>query len=276
MDLVIAADRAYAVPLNACASSAITYCPDCHIHIFDCGLTADDKRTLRATVGENARLSFVAIPKSYLTGLPNAACGSPATYARLFVDLIDQAERLLYLDADTVVLSSLRPLFELDLGDATLAAVREMYTPVVSAENGVPDWQWLGFGAQDPYFNAGVMVIDCAKWRAQSIQARCLSYLRGTASAVNLFDQEALNVALHGAWLELPATWNVTRYWYKESRRVGFYSNILEDARIIHFISEQKPWLSSEVVPVELSSRFFDALDRSALAGWRPTSTRPL
>lgn len=270
--VALAADSAYVIPLHACVGSIVEQCPNVDLHVLDCGLSAEDRRTLRATVGAAGTVSFIEVPIAELADLPEPICGSIATYARLFVDAIDCSGRILYLDADTILLSSVLPLFQVELSGAVAAAVREMYTPVVSANNGVAAWRNLSFSADDPYFNAGVMLLDIDEWRRRSVRDQCLDYLRTMGPLVRLFDQEALNVALHGAWIELPAIWNVTKYWYRNSRRVGNYANILEDARIIHFISEEKPWLGSDMVPEVVSDKFFAALDRSALAGWRPGS----
>ncbi|HEV2361539.1 MAG TPA: glycosyltransferase family 8 protein [Acidimicrobiales bacterium] len=270
--VAVAADSAYAIPLHACVSSIVEHCRGVDLYVLDCGLSAEDRRTLRETVGAAGTVSFVGVPIRELADLPEATCGSVATYARLFIDATECSGRILYLDADTIVLSSVLPLYQVELSGAVSGAVREMYTPVVSADNGVAAWRDLSFNADDPYFNAGVMLVDLDEWRRRSVRARCLDYLRTTGPLVRLFDQEALNVVLHGAWIELPQIWNVTRYWYRNSRRVGDHANILEEARIIHFISEEKPWLGSDVVPGVLSNKFFAALDRSSLAGWRPGS----
>jgi len=275
LTIALAADSAYSIPLNACVSSILEHnCSGVELHVLDCGVSVDDRRALRRTVGTAGTVSFVEVPVAELADLPKPTCGSVASYARLFIDAIACSGRILYLDADTIVLSSLSPLFQLELNGAVAAAVREMYTPVVSADNGIAAWRDYSFSADDPYFNAGVMLIDVDEWRTRSIRARCLDYLRTTGPLVRLFDQEALNVALHGAWIELPAIWNVTKYWYKGSRRRGDHETILEEARIIHFISEEKPWLGSDVVPAVLSQEFFRALDGSSLAGWRPGPDR--
>ena len=271
--VVVAADNAYAVPLNACVASIVEHCPGVDLRVLDCGLTDADRRSIQETVGTCGAASFVTVPITQLAGLPEADCGSLATYARLLLDSVVESGRALYLDADTIVMSPLQPLFQIDLKGAVAAAAREMYTPVVSAENGIYCWRELSFEADDPYFNAGVMLVDIDEWRRRSIQARSLHYLR-TTGATTLFDQVALNVAMHGAWLELAATWNVTRYWFTSARRVGAHANILDEARIIHFISADKPWLGSDIVPAVLSRKFFAALDRSSLAGWRPENGR--
>jgi lipopolysaccharide biosynthesis glycosyltransferase len=145
-----------------------------------------------------------------------------------------------------------------------------MYTPTVSAANGIKDWRAVGLDPDTPYFNAGVMVVDLPLWRSLDIRTQAIAYLQRTDITVTLFDQEALNAVVAGRWRELPPIWNATRYWYKSHRRTGPYASVLDEARILHFLSEDKPWTLNSKIPEAQTRAFYDALDRSDLAGWRP------
>jgi lipopolysaccharide biosynthesis glycosyltransferase len=270
MHVVIAGDAAYEPPLHACLASVVEHSPDASIHVLDCGLGESTRAALVATAGATARIRFTLAPMTRLAGLPAPTCGSMATYARLLLDEIVTADRFLYLDADTLVGAPLEPLFEVELRSQPLAAVREMYTPTVSADSGVLDWRELGLRADTPYFNAGVMLIDRNRWQELDVGATAIGYLRDPARRVTLYDQEALNVALAGSWLELPPCWNVSRYWYKPERRVAPHADILARARIHHFLSEDKPWRADSAVPPAQTAAFYRAIDRSAISGWRP------
>jgi len=270
MDVVLAADAGYVIPLHACMKTVVDHCPNAQIHILDCGLPRSARPALRRTAGDSARLQFVKVPGTVLRGLPDPACGSSATYARLLIDKLVGAARVLFLDADTIVRAPLAELFTMDLAGSPLAAVREMYTPTVGAPNGVLAWRELGLDPDTPYFNAGVMVIDTRELANREVGTQALEYLRRRDVAVTLFDQEALNVSVAGNWKELPPFWNASRYWYKAQRRRGENARILEEARIHHFLSEDKPWLAGNDVPTRQASEFYEALDRTALAGWRP------
>jgi lipopolysaccharide biosynthesis glycosyltransferase len=270
MRVVIAGDAAYEPPLHACLASIIEQAPDASIQVLDCGLGESSRAALAETAGGPERLGFTLVPMAQLAHLPAPLCGSMATYARLLLDEYVTAERFLYLDADTLLMAPLEALFEVELGSRPLAAVREMYTPSVSAPNGVCDWRAVGLRPETPYFNAGVMLIDRDRWRALDVSATAISYLEDPVRRITLYDQEALNVALAGNWLELPPYWNVSRYWYKSQRRVGQHANVLASARIHHFLSDDKPWCADSNVPPAQSAAFYRAIDRSAISGWRP------
>jgi lipopolysaccharide biosynthesis glycosyltransferase len=270
MRIVVAGDAAYEPPLHACLASVVEHAPKASIQVLDCGLGKWSRAALIETVGGSERIGFTPVPVGRFAHLPAPACGSTATYARLLLDELVTADRFLYLDADTLLVAPLEPLFEVQLQARPLAAVREMYTPTVSAANGVLDWHALGLPGDTPYFNAGVMLIDLDRWRALDVGGTAISYLQEPARRVTLYDQEALNVALGGNWLELPPYWNVSRYWYKAERRVAPHTDILARARIHHFLSEDKPWLAGSAVPPVQTAAFNRAIDRSAICGWRP------
>lgn len=79
-------------------------------------------------------------------------------------------------------------------------------------------------------------------WSANKTTEKAVDYLFNPAGVIRLFDQEALNVALAGRWSELDPEWNVSRFWTRPERRV-LRPDILSHAKIVHFLSEDKPWL---------------------------------
>ncbi len=269
--VVTAGDSAYIVPLMACVKSVVEHIPGVQLTILDCGLAENERQLLRRTTTPGTDIHFVDMHACALHLLPSPACGSWSTYARLFIgDLAFASSRVLYLDGDTLILRDVSALFAEDLNACPIAAVREMYTPTFASENGVAHWAELHLEPTTPYFNAGVMLIDIDLWKNFHIKEKALGYLQSMSHALTLFDQEALNVAINGRWRELPPVWNVTRYWFRPERRKYPYEHILAEARILHFLSESKPWLAANSVPPEQSHLFFDYVDRTELAGWRP------
>ena len=55
-------------------------------------------------------------------------------------------------------------------------------------------------GREQPYFNAGVMLIDLDAWRREDLVGRMLACLRRHRRDVLWWDQYALNVELAGHW----------------------------------------------------------------------------
>lgn len=157
------------------------------------------------------------------------------------------AERVLYLDVDTLIRQDPIALWSTDLGDDAVAAVRSVNYPFVATYGAVNHWRDLGLEPSVPFFNAGVILIDSAKWRAQEVRDRAFEYLRSPFLGGGA-DQEALNVALAGRWTQLPPTWNQQTALLSDQRGAPliFTEEQLLTARsnpaIVHFQERPKPW----------------------------------
>jgi len=269
-----AADEAYVVPLAAALrsllDSADPACPP-RLAIVDGGIRAASRERLLASWPDAGSVCF--IDPAELRGEPlplRYAYTSQATFLRLLVpDLLPaSAGRVIYLDPDVLVRSDLGELWRLDLGGRALAAVREMYSPVVSHAYGLDGYADLGLDPQTPYLNAGVLVIDTRRWRAEGLGRAAIDYVRRRAPYDQ--DQDGLNAVVAGRFRELDVRWNVSRYWDRPERRLGVFTDLAAEARILHFLGPDKPWRPGAALPAWRRDLFFHALDRTAWRGWRP------
>ncbi len=167
---------------------------------------------------------------------PEAAC------PLLLTDLLPtDLPRVLFLDADLLVLDDVADLSSLGLEPRVLAAVPDTAIPCCRSPRGVKDHLGLGIPDEAVYFNAGVLLIDLDAWRKRDVTRRALDYLRRTADRVDFQHQEALNAVLWDDWLPLPARWNLL---------AGVAGRSLErppseawrDPGIVHFAGRLKPW----------------------------------
>lgn len=200
----------------------------------------------------------------------------PATLYRLRLEELLPAtvERVVYIDTDVVVLDSLAPLWDRDLDGAHLGAVRDPVHPWVASRDSL-DWRRFGLAPDLPYFNAGMMVVALDSWRADGLGARALG-LMGT-HRFRYGDQCALNIAVAGKWMQLEPRWNLqSGHETKDSLAwVIEPTAALEDAlrapAVIHYTSlhdRLKPWQPGSTCPHR--DLWFEDLDRTAWAGWRP------
>jgi lipopolysaccharide biosynthesis glycosyltransferase len=134
----------------------------------------------------------------------------PFTYLRLFLpDLLGAYRRILYLDSDIRIAGSMNPLFDLDMKGAAFAAVDDMMTfDPSSIVEGTPHRLSLGMKEEDPYCNAGVMLIDCEQWRRRRMTQVAIDCMVRIGRLAVLNDQDILNVAFCNAWLPLSPRWN--------------------------------------------------------------------
>jgi lipopolysaccharide biosynthesis glycosyltransferase len=113
-------------------------------------------------------------------------------------------ERVLFLDADLLVLEDPTELLQLDLGGRALGAAVDGAIALCSGPRGVRAWREHGIPAFAPYFNAGVMTISLREWRDRDVGARALRNLSsGGPTGGGFLHQEALNAVAWDDWHEL-------------------------------------------------------------------------
>jgi hypothetical protein len=171
--------------------------------------------------------------------------------------------RVLYLDADTLVLADLTPLWEWELAGNPVAAAGDLMSIVKDA---ISHWEDIGLDGDAPYFNSGVLVIDLALWRSAGIGDRvmrtCLAdrhrlLIRGRW---NQHDQYGFNVILQHSWTRLPPRWN------------HFAERVPDETAIVHFLGDTKP--GADRTRPEFTRLFHQAIDATPWAGWRPSPPR--
>lgn len=137
---------------------------------------------------------------------------SISSYARLFVGemLPETVDRVLYADCDMIVCEPLRELWNTPLDGKVLAAVQDGISADTKAA--------VGLQAGMRYFNAGLLLIDLAEWRARKMGERCMSFIDGHGGNVVHHDQGVLNGVLMGDYVNLPIKDNLMTIHYMLSR----------------------------------------------------------
>jgi lipopolysaccharide biosynthesis glycosyltransferase len=176
-------------------------------------------------------------------------------------------DRVLFLDADLLVLDDLSKLWNVNLGTSVLGAVADAAVPTCCAPRGVKAWREREIPPDTPYFNGGVLLISLARWRELRITELACEYFQTAAGPLDYLHQEALNAVLPGRWHQLSRRWNLLasldgRKHYRQE--IGAW----KDPGIVHFAGRMKPWLAPIGGP-------FDALYRAELHQLRAPSPLP-
>ncbi|WP_342152720.1 glycosyltransferase family 8 protein [Methylorubrum sp. SB2] len=238
------------------------------------GLTPAQVDSVFAPLGARhpaLRLHFREMDPAALPDLPVTRQFSSSIYTRILLDrFIDRShERVLYLDADTVVSADLTPLWNADLNGAVLGAVRDPFRLDLDA---------IGFAPDEPYFNSGVLLIDMERWRALDCEARVLDVLVREAHRLPWMDQDALNLALRGQVHFLSPRWNFQpRCADVPAGFLGLseaeYAALRANPSIVHYTTSHKPWNAG--FRVHYSRAFFSVARRAGL-GMAPARPRTL
>lgn len=164
-----------------------------------------------------------------------------AWYRTLLPTLAGHLDRVVHLDADLLVCSSLEPLWRTDLDGAPVAAVENPLYPWMR-----PAWQRLSLPAGTPYLNSGVMVLDLVEMRRRGLAGELHAY--GAAHPENPWpEQDALSAVLAGNWRRLDPHWNVqTSFFDLRVDQLPWTAAVTAKARtrpsIVHSTGPLKPW----------------------------------
>jgi lipopolysaccharide biosynthesis glycosyltransferase len=237
MHLAIAFDVNYFFPFSALLSSIL----DNHesgqikIHAIATGITEEQKTKITRRVAQhNCLIEFYAIDESTVNAFVLIHKWTQAVYYRLLFPLIirESIDKLIYLDADTIVLRSLNSLYQLDTDGHPIAAVYDNY---------VKTQPLLGIIEEGEYFNSGVMLIDIAKWREEKISEQAMEYLRLYPERIKFVDQCALNAVLKNNWKKLDFRFNVMYSYLPGAASKRELKKFLDDKIILHY-TLQRPW----------------------------------
>lgn len=279
VNVVVASDDIFSMPLTAAARSAVLRSADpsmVRITVIDCGISARNRdRITRSLAVDGARVRIVPfthhVPESALQG---GVIPSVATFARLFTaDYVPDAERAVYLDSDAIALTDVAALVDLLEPGMLVAGVVDGQGDgeVRNIERLVPLLPSTPGAIDSPYINAGVLVMDLAAWRREGITERFGELVATTP--LRFADQDAINVVCAGRVQTLPTGWNTQTHLLASTNR-SVLDSAEVGARIVHYTSRPKPWhLHGDV---GLAEPWFDAVDHTAWRGWRPTQRRLL
>lgn len=183
----------------------------------------------------------------------------PATvYAKLFLHRICAAERILYLDSDTVVVGPLQPLWEMDFAEDLIAGVQMPYSAELKKR--------LGLGVHDSYVCDGVLYIHLKKWREQHMEQRCMEWIHSQNGKPLMCSEGVVNAVAKKKVRLLPPQYNLMSsmlLWNSgQIRRLYLVADYyteqeLEQARerpvVIHYLEELyiRPWFANSDHPLK-------------------------
>jgi lipopolysaccharide biosynthesis glycosyltransferase len=257
--IVLACDAAYGMPLATAIRSIVeansAYWP-LEFYVLTNGLSERTRtRVVCSLPTDSALLRWISVDLERFQGYSTAPYISAMTYARLLIPRAfpESVSRVLYVDCDLLVLDDLAPLWCTDLQGAVVGAVLDGLDAQIKANK--PGLETLPRVRE--YFNAGVLLIDLDRWRAERIAENALDYLiRHPQSRFS--DQDALNVACDGRWRRLDVRWNFQGHLYQ---RIGDIAPN-ELPGIVHFIDSAKPWIPSSL---SANAEFYDEFRRRTL-----------
>lgn len=169
-----------------------------------------------------------------------------AMYKFSLPNILNLLDKVLYLDGDIIVKKDLTDLFNYDIGDNYVGAIKEA--------GGLSKTLFSLYSKNNLfYFNSGVMLLNLKKMRKNNVTEKLIDYRINGYN--ELMDQDSLNYVLRDKACELPFKYNtqlvfayITKNFEKIKKvclleeNINSVSKILENAVIVHYSGMKKPW----------------------------------
>lgn len=269
MNILTATDNNYAPWCGVMLTSLLKHNHDYEIHIYILidNVSLENKNKFKIL---HQHIHLIELNdfdfQSWVPTLPLGEYLSRTTWARLALGdvLPDDVHKVLHIDADTIVLGSLKELWETALDVDTAAAAIDEYR----------DATYLGM--KGLYFNAGVILFNVDYFRNNNIKEKSIQFIRQHSDIMRFHDQDVLNKMFEGHVIFKHRKFNLTCYGnvisdelrndadFKQDKEAVF-SN---DVRIYHFVGKAKPWIYYHFEPMAFNLCWRKFYRRSL---WRKT-----
>ncbi len=261
--ICMATDNNYAKHLGvALTSLALNSSPDktYDIVVFDNKLTVSNKDLLTKTVAGHNNISirfvktgdYVYTRKMFERDHINKSC-----YTRFVIlDLLRNFDKVIYLDCDLIVHHDIADMYDIDLGDNYVAAIRDIVMASWNNEKGEFGESYRKYNSEElglkniyDYFNSGVMIFN-VKEMSKHITTDELFDL-ATSKNWRWQDQDILNKVCADKVLLLPSKWNFMPHQNTDNTRLIEFSapkdrfemflEAKKDPYIIHYAGHFQP-----------------------------------
>ena len=241
-----------------------------NVYIFDVSISDINKKHIETIVDKYARsVTFVSkndeMEKIVEEEGLSAFCGTSSTYVKIFPELFfEGVDRILMIDCDTIINSSLQELYDTDLRDRYVGAVPEITAYYFSSE-----YKEIIHRNQF-YYNTGVLLWNLKKMRDDNFHQRLIDAFNSFGKPLKLADQSLLNLTIDDSdVVPLNMKYNFNNnlnFIFKGIRRsvmeqyefrglgiieANYYKPIkAKYISIIHFLGSFRPWIKWKNPPL--------------------------
>lgn len=200
---------------------------DLSFYILDGGISAIHREEILSLKSiKNSEINFVNIDQSLFTEYSKIKTHSYvtiATYYRLKLpSLLPNVDRIIYFDCDMVINSSLKELFNTEMGKSLVAGVKDINKRMIKKN--------------PTYVNAGMLVFDLKNMRSDGTEDKFLSWTVQNAESIKVGDQTIINEVCKGKIKIVDDRWNV------QSSNFTNRSSYTNKPNVVHFVAKKKPW----------------------------------
>lgn len=217
------------------------------LHIFYSTLSDYNIQRMESMSTDNIHIKCMNVSQAIPNvKLKNKNHVSKETVYRIIAPIVlNEYDKILYLDSDMIILDDVAKLFNIDIGESVLGAVEEKLTSrfiQYLTERNIES---------EGYFNSGVLLLNTKKLIEKNILEKVVEVLNN--EVVYLYpDQDSLNLVCDNDIVYLPDEWNVEWHLIHHIDQVvdkhkNIMMSIKDKIHIIHFTSAVKAWQHPEL-----------------------------
>jgi len=251
INICLATDDNYCQHLGACVASVLKNKKEnekINVFILDGGIKEENKEKLR-TFEKDYDCSIQFITPN-LEKLKNCSTFkgnyiTKVTYYRLLIPELIDCERIIYLDCDTIVNSSLKELYDKQFDNNLVLGVIDVTNKKHKKRLGLKK-----------YINAGMLLLNVEKMRKENTVEKIFKWVNENTSKIELHDQDIINAAINDRIGYIEKTFNA------QVRRNNLRTfDKMKNPVVLHFISSKKPWvLWKPLNTTHFGKKYFEAL----------------
>lgn len=243
VNIVFITDKTYILPTKIALRSLIKHISDEYMYKIYVIFDGEEDISFQKLMGEdipsnvtieqiypNINLNFISQEHLYVSKSALLKFELPNIFSYL--------DKILYIDGDVLIKGDLGELYEIDLEDYYLAAVKDM---------GTYDGDHLEKLGISDYFNSGVMLLNLKKIREDNKIPQLYEYKKHQTDT-RFMDQDAFNVVLGQNVKYLSCKYNFIPTFlsdFSENQIASFYGvdkSELKSCYIYHLAGHEKPW----------------------------------
>ena len=182
-------------------------------------------------------------------------------------------EKVLLIEADTIVVKSLKELYDTDIEDYYLAATDDLQSKFCKEKIGIKE--------NSPYFNCGVLLLNLKKMRKDKVTEGIKKTIKDGKSKFMYEVQDEMNFFYEGKVKILPPKYNFTTaiclFSYKDMLRYRWpstccteeeFNEAKKDPVIVHFTKNQiiqsRPWVKDCTHPYK--NYYLDVMSNTCIS----------
>ena len=249
MEIFFTADDKYSEHLATTLASVLlnaSHTDRFNFHILDSGISKkNQKKILKLKEIKPCNIDFIRIDKSLFKDFPlEISYMTIETYYKYLIPQIKpDIDRALYLDCDLIVRNSLHHFYYQKFNGKAIAVCDDAFW----------DSDFAKKYKIKHYFNAGVLLINCKKWREKNYVKEVFKQTKLLKKNVKHEDQDVLNYVFKDDKLMCSQRYNLQVYSaitnkFKNKTMAEILS-ITVDPVIMHYNTKQKPWMGHCIHP---------------------------